>query len=156
MKGGGADPPNFETGDNDRWSGWPNQTFFTGLFHIRTTISMREIPDGTTNTIFVGEKHLVREFYLTGTDGGDNQPMCQGYDPDTVRFTSPTFPPQRDAAISVNPGVEINAFGSPHTTGINFAMCDGSVQLVNFGVDLNVYTRLGNRKDGLPVNVTEL
>jgi len=153
FKGKGADPPSFEVGDRSRFR-WPFTGKINGLIFVRSTISMREITDGTTNTMFAGEKHLVVAHYETGKDGGDNQPMYQGYDVDTVRFTNRTWPPKHDALNEEN--FDINSFGSAHPVGINFAMCDGSVQTLNYDVNLEVYERLGNRADGQPFDLSEL
>jgi prepilin-type processing-associated H-X9-DG protein len=43
-------------------------------------------------------------------------------------------------------------FGSPHSSGCNFAFCDGSVRTVSYQIDPEVHRRLGNRKDGLPID----
>ena len=156
VKGNGANPPDFESGDNENWAGWPNSDFFNGIFHVRSQIEMRHITDGTSNTLFVGEKHLLVKEYETGADGGDNQPMYQGYDVDTVRFTNTLWPPLRDRPVSINHDQEINSFGSAHEGGINFALCDGSVHFLTYEVDEDVYERLGNRADGDPVDMSAL
>jgi prepilin-type N-terminal cleavage/methylation domain-containing protein len=156
VKGKGAEPPNFRAGDNDKWRGWPRDNFFNGLFHVRSIVNMSQITDGTTKTLFVGEKHLAVDQYETGLDGGDNQAMYQGYDVDTVRFTSRIWAPLQDRLTSVSSFQEINAFGSAHPVGINFALCDGSVQFLGYDVDLDVYERLGNREDGLLVEMSDL
>ena len=90
----------------------------------------------------------------TGTDGGDNQPMLQGYDVDTVRFsqinTSTRLPPKQDT-----PGwQEINGFGSAHPSGVNFVFCDGSVHSISYSIEFETYRRLTNRKDQLPIDAS--
>ena len=36
------------------------------------------------------------------------------------------------------------------------AFCDGSVQMMSYLIDLEIYRRLGNRKDGMPINGQKL
>jgi prepilin-type processing-associated H-X9-DG protein len=36
-------------------------------------------------------------------------------------------------------------FGSLHNNGANFAMCDGSVRFISFGIDRATFSALGTR-----------
>ena len=47
------------------------------------------------------------------------------------------------------------AFGSAHPAGFHMAMCDGSVHLMSYTIDLNLHHRLGNIADGLPVETEQ-
>jgi len=141
-----ADPTTAENPDN-----WPDTSDSTGLFFPLSRTPVSTIRDGTSNTFLFGEKCVNPDDYQAGSDGGDNQPMYQGYDVDTVRFTHKAYwPPERDT-----PGVQhINAFGSAHPSGVNFVFCDGSVHTVSFSIEFEPYRRLGNRKDGEPLDAS--
>ena len=39
-------------------------------------------------------------------------------------------------------------FGSAHLLGFNMALCDGSVRMVNYTIDLTTHSHLCNRRDG--------
>jgi prepilin-type processing-associated H-X9-DG protein len=46
-------------------------------------------------------------------------------------------------------------FGSAHPGGFNIAFCDGSVHIINYAIDQQVYQRLCNRSDGQVVNASQ-
>jgi prepilin-type N-terminal cleavage/methylation domain-containing protein len=148
-------PQNHAAGDNQTWLQTATKNFianeFNGLFYYYSTVSRRQITDGLSHTMLFGEKHVTKEHYLTGMDGSDNQPMYQGYDIDTVRVTQDIYPPQADVqTLTSVPSTALiySAFGSPHVSGFNYALCDGSVQSCSYNVDVTVYQNLGNRSDG--------
>ncbi len=43
-------------------------------------------------------------------------------------------------------------FGSAHANGLNMAFCDGSVQLIDYTIDVSVHRGLSNRKDGQAID----
>jgi prepilin-type processing-associated H-X9-DG protein len=151
LKGPGSDPPTFDDGDGNTGFTFPSTANVTGIFYVLSQTTIADIKDGTSNTFLIGEKYIQPELYATGTDGGDNQPMLQGYDVDTVRFSqinaSTPRPPLQD-----RPGYNnINCFGSAHPAGVNFVFCDGSVHMISDSIEFETYRRLTNRKDYLPI-----
>ncbi len=112
---------------------------------------MAEITDGTSSTILFGEKYINSDCYSNGMDSGDNESLYAGFDNDNHRSTNPYWTYMRDKK-----GVaSIGSFGSAHTAGANFVMGDGSVRLIAYVVDQNVFQYLGNRHDGRSVTVPE-
>lgn len=137
----------------------------------RTRIEL--IKDGSSNTILIGEKALHPDEF--GNDGGDNERWNNpGWDEDVIRFGAAVntsglaygLPPIPDSAAPrrvsgtwttiVDRGGRSWGqwhpfFGSSHPGGVNFCMADGSVRLVSYNVDHEVFRRLSLTNDGLPV-----
>ncbi len=123
-----------------------------GIAFERSEIAMGDIRDGTTNTIMIGEKYLNPTNYTTGMDGADNESCYSGNNNDNYRSAGTSYAPLRDRIGYA--GGEI--FGGPHESGFYIALCDGSVRLINYSIELVTYERLGNRKDGLVVDFSKL
>jgi prepilin-type N-terminal cleavage/methylation domain-containing protein/prepilin-type processing-associated H-X9-DG protein len=130
----------------------------TGIIALRSAVELRQIVDGTSNTILVGEKFLQPRYYESGIglqpDGqgnpGDNSACYQGTDWDNTRYPTTNALPTQDAdSPDLNATQEDQrCFGSPHTGGINVGMVDGSVQGVEYGIDPAVWNLMGGRDDG--------
>jgi len=137
---------------------------FNGIVAARTGAAGRQITDGASNTLMVGEKFLPPAFYdassyenKTGASAADDNPgdnACAyvGHDQDTVRWPSASAPPTRDTEIeSASDNYKtgrVHRFGSPHSGGVNVVYADGSVHSHDFETDPVVWDRLSNRQDG--------
>ena len=143
-------PSSLSEGTNPAYN-WPNASEFTGVCFQRSQVRAADISDGLSNTYLVGEKFLRPDRYDTGECGGDNENMYTGVNNDQTRVTNKAF---NLAADQSGPLWENNrhAFGSAHSTGFYMALCDGSVHFVRYSIDLETHRRLGNRKDGLPID----
>jgi prepilin-type N-terminal cleavage/methylation domain-containing protein/prepilin-type processing-associated H-X9-DG protein len=178
---GGGPTPNADL--TDCQGGFPNcanglmspnaYDSFNGIVTQALGAEMRQITDGTSNTILAGEKYLPVIYYNTvslqtgdnpqqyaSKNPGDNSSMWQGYDQDTIRAAAGEInddgqpeglPPLRDSApqngIEYAPGGN-HSYGSPHNSAVNMVYVDGSVHSVEFEVDLVVWGELGNRENG--------
>jgi prepilin-type N-terminal cleavage/methylation domain-containing protein len=121
----------------------------TGVVFCGSLISAKDIPDGLSHTLFVGEKYLNRSHYCDGLDAGDNENAYIGDNEDVQRWALAS--PRRDRP---NPGPSYDAthdstldFGSAHPTTFNCVMCDGSVQTNEFDIDLTAFKRQCTRDD---------
>ena len=146
VHGGPGDPNATEPVLPTSWSIYNH----TGMTHVISQVRPAHVIDGLSSTYWAGEKQLMPDNYETGANGADNGSMYQGHDWDNLRWTAE--PPRRDQA-GVN---EYDSFGSAHASGVNFAMCDGSVRSIPYSINADVHKRLGNRKDGLAVDVGSL
>ena len=118
---------------------------------------MADIKDGMTNTYLMGEKYLNSNNYATNTDAGDDQNMYTGYQDDVIRWTGTGDDRRLRTATGPKGGYPkgVLIFGSAHGSGFNVAMCDGSVRLIGYAIDLETHRRLGNRHDGLPMDASK-
>lgn len=121
---------------------------FTGVIYQRSALKEKDIVDGLSKTVLIGEKYLVPENYYNGCDPADSGPMLQGYDWDIVRLGNSGWYPLRD-----RPGVAMSwNFGSAHAGVFNMVFCDASVHALNYNIDLPTYARLCCRKDRQPTD----
>jgi prepilin-type processing-associated H-X9-DG protein len=114
----------------------------TGIAFERSEITSGHIIDGLSNTYFAGEKYINPDNYETGADPGDNEGWCTGYNNDNYRNAS-RLPIQDRAGAQ-----DTLRFGSPHATGFNVALCDGSVHSLGYSISLEIHRRLANRRNG--------
>jgi prepilin-type N-terminal cleavage/methylation domain-containing protein len=134
---------------------FPETPGLTGVSYFRSETKVSDIPDGTSHTIYAGEKYLNPDNYNTGLDYSDGESIFHGYNDDVTRFTGTVFnggalemkscQPFRDRRGYMDP----TAFGSAHSSVCNFVLCDGSVQGIPFDTDGTVYVRLGGRSQRL-------
>jgi prepilin-type N-terminal cleavage/methylation domain-containing protein/prepilin-type processing-associated H-X9-DG protein len=133
----------------------------TGIEYCGSMIRMSDITDGASNTYMLGEKYLNPDAYVTGDDAGDNEDALMGDNQDISRWFYPSnsnppyttsYPPYQDTPGSYN-GV---SFGSAHANGFQMAFCDGSVQMMNYGISQAIHGCLCNRKDGVVIDSRKL
>jgi prepilin-type processing-associated H-X9-DG protein len=118
-----------------------------GIVFQRSMVRIKQITDGTTHTLLVGEKYLMPERYEDGQDNADDQSAFSGDDVDQVRaayFWPHDYLPRQDQSGSSSP-IE---FGSAHAGAMNAVFCDGSVTTISYEIDGLTFRRLCNRHDG--------
>ena len=106
-------------------------------------LSFRDILDGTSNTLLVGDKRL-NVGNLGQSQDDDNEGYTAGWNEDTIRRTD--LPPAPDYSAASGDGEKL--FGSSHPSVLNIGLSDGSVRSLRFTVAPDVFERLGNRGDG--------
>lgn len=130
----------------------------TGISFGRSEIRIADIVDGTTHTYMLGEKFLSNDRYADGMATDDDMGMYEGCAWDTYRWTfadltnGTGWTPLQD-----RPGIDRpELFGSSHTDGCQFVLCDGSVRTISYSIDPLNHARLGNRADEQTVDLSEL
>jgi len=134
---------------NFNWSPYINASQ-NGISYAQSEVQSAHIRDGLSGTYLVGEKSLMPDLYTDGVGAADDFGIYEGCAFDTYRWCD-------QPVLRNQPGVVNDyAFGSAHPQGAHFTMCDGSVQLIRFGLDAATHSRMGNRADDQPVDVTQL
>jgi prepilin-type processing-associated H-X9-DG protein len=137
--------------------GFTNGQQASGVIYLFSTCTMAAISDGTSNTYLIGEKNLSPDDYLNGLSGGDDQGWIEGFDSDIVRKVGNNTTTSAYVPLIDTPGVDDAwCFGSAHASGFNMAFCDGSIRSISYMINAEVHRRLGNRKDGQPIDGSQL
>jgi prepilin-type N-terminal cleavage/methylation domain-containing protein len=102
----------------------------------------KDVSDGTSNTMMIAEKYLVHPL---ATDCDDDQGWIDGWDNDTICFSSSSLPIQD----GTNPGGGCGLiFGSSHTGYMMSVFADGSVHTISYSISPTTWANLCNRNDG--------
>jgi prepilin-type N-terminal cleavage/methylation domain-containing protein len=123
-----------------------------GVLFLNSSVRLRDITDGRSHTLLVGEVASAVGGWYQGTEstlrytgeamddwratGGANGVYAGMPDPNTrVDPSKPT------AVLPMQ-------FGSPHAEGTHMALADGAVRFVSTKIDRQILRCLGNRHDG--------
>jgi hypothetical protein len=110
----------------------------------------RQIEDGTSKTLLVGEKCLNVQL-IGQTQADDDSGYVDGWDWDNIRwgYIPPSPDWYADSLSPLNESVALHsAFGSSHPGLFNAGLCDGAVSSISYDVDLEVFKRACSRNDG--------
>jgi prepilin-type N-terminal cleavage/methylation domain-containing protein/prepilin-type processing-associated H-X9-DG protein len=121
-----------------------------GVFFLNSSIRFSQITDGSSNTIFIGEKLIGTEIGNGSTDlgwmSGTRATLRNAGIPINMEQERPfesdfiEIPPQTPSTVG--------GFGSTHTGGAQFAFGDGSVKFLSENIDWELYRYLAHRADG--------
>lgn len=146
----------FGTGPADL--GWTNRgDEVSGVFSTAAyTAQIRDIRDGTSNTIMMGEIRPSCAFQqghgpwmcckggLAATTAPINYNTCgPGENPN---YGDSSFPCNQNQSNSTAVG-----FKSAHPGGAQFVLGDGSVRFISENIDYKTYQALGDRRDSNPI-----
>lgn len=126
-----------------------------GAFLRNTRLQIKDITDGLSNTLFIGERctNMSNTTWVGAVQGGVTPDLRYSDTPDQLANA------EGDCALVLchgstthlpnNPLVmDADATASFHTNGVNFLFGDGSVQSINSGINPNVYQALCTRNGG--------
>ncbi len=137
--------------------------FFTHLMEKTSGIfareawaaSIKQIPDGLSNTIAMGEVLPTCNYELIRYGWWDSQICYVGTAPainfDSCTHTDPPWPKKQTCFTFFNWNTS-SGFKSRHPSGAHFTLADGSVRFISENIDYRNYQRLGDRADGEPLD----
>lgn len=115
---------------------------------------LKEITDGVSNTLLIGEKHVAITMLTKGPTNALVPMDCSIYDAANYlchnRGAGLTYP----LATSIKDTTSL-VFGSWHPQVVQFVFCDGSVHTLSVAIDLQTLDNLANIQDGNVLGIYE-
>lgn len=119
-----------------------------GLLYLNSSTNHREIRDGSSNTIVVGEKAAPRKATDLGWTSGTNATLRNTGVSINQGWDVPSGMASRNVARSIPPTeTATGGFSSNHVGGAQFLLADGAVRFVSENIDVQTFSWLGNRDD---------
>ena len=127
-----------------------------GMFYRNVALKMANVTDGTSNTLFVGERssNLAYATWTGAVTGGQVPPVAPnpyGWPPEgsPVLILGHTGDASDVPPHTPNSPVNhVDDFWSWHPQGVNFLFVDGSVHSINDSISPPVWWALGTRAGG--------
>jgi prepilin-type N-terminal cleavage/methylation domain-containing protein/prepilin-type processing-associated H-X9-DG protein len=152
-------------------AGAPSSGPYNQVSNKANGVTLLDITDGTSNTLMFGErnhfdpvfdnlsqsnrKYLMHEWSAWGWMGGYNGAghVLGGAhysvtNTQAINYHLPTNAPDNFASVDER----VSAWGSGHTGGANFAMCDGSTRFIVDAIPMASFLKLAIRNDGQPID----
>jgi prepilin-type N-terminal cleavage/methylation domain-containing protein/prepilin-type processing-associated H-X9-DG protein len=142
-------------GGTNEVTGYPDTSAgsqYQGVLLRNSRVRVGDIRDGTSNTLFVGERASKRSPMTTWVGAVTDAvvpPQNPGYDdegPPVLVLTNTGT--AADARVPNNPLDHVEDSNSRHTQGVNFLFGDGSVRSIHNTIDPVVWVALGTRAGG--------
>jgi prepilin-type processing-associated H-X9-DG protein len=125
-----------------------------GVFYLNSSTRYRDITDGSSQTIFIGEKLPAADEFGWASGTRDTlRNTGTRFNMNDIRQNAPGNQPVEMVPVAGSgnsrlPAMPANGFASAHSGGAQFGFGDGSVRFLSENVDFQVYQQLGHRADG--------
>jgi prepilin-type N-terminal cleavage/methylation domain-containing protein/prepilin-type processing-associated H-X9-DG protein len=123
-----------------------------GLLYLNSQVRMRDILDGTTYTILAGDISDNPKM-LNWTSGTRATLRNTARAPFSVGYHRRRTGDKIEAEAESQSPLHVGGFASYHAGGAMFVFADGSVRFLSQAVDLGTFSSLGERADGLLIEL---
>lgn len=122
-----------------------------GTFVLNLAVPLDSVTDGTSSTLFIGEKALSEN--ELGWISGTRATLRNAGERINLHLNQlrHQFPIQSGSGSSPLAAEQVGGFSSHHSGGAHFLLGDGAVRFVGQNIEESLYRRLANRSDGDPV-----
>jgi prepilin-type processing-associated H-X9-DG protein len=122
--------------------------------YYNSSVSINQITDGTSNTLLAGERFSL-DPAMTDSQLADVRGWAWcNYNSGEDHLGDTSWPINSQASV-IGTQSRLNNFGSGHSGGANFALCDGSVQFVSQSIPIVLLQRLSVPNDGHVVSLDD-
>jgi prepilin-type N-terminal cleavage/methylation domain-containing protein/prepilin-type processing-associated H-X9-DG protein len=132
---------------------WPvSVASLNGVMYYNSSKRIGDITDGTSNCLLAGERYS-KDAIMSDTDLSDWRGWAwTNYNSGGDHLGDTSWPINSQAAVIGTDARKCN-FGSGHTGGANFVLCDGSTRFVTQTISIVTLQRLSVPDDGNPVTL---
>jgi prepilin-type N-terminal cleavage/methylation domain-containing protein/prepilin-type processing-associated H-X9-DG protein len=136
-------------------SAWPlKSASLNGVMYYNSKVRITDITDGTSNTFLAGERYSLDPTYTSTQLLPDTRGWAWcNYNSGQDLLGDTAYVLNSKASPTTGTNARRTNFGSGHTNGANFLLCDGSVTFLANGISIVTYQRLSVPNDGNAVNI---
>lgn len=128
-----------------------------GVFFRHSSIRFRDITDGLSNVVLIGEvlpdtdsDFSTREETSAGSDANNDRKDHWAIGSDDIDVNGDYSECVGTTGLLINTNAEM-AYGSQHVGGTHVTLSDGSIRFISENIDSTIWSLLGQRADGTPL-----